>query len=165
MEQIFFSQKNQLALYDIVRSRIQKLQNYDIAHDPKWANEIVKVMQHVYANQPHFGIDPKMQPMQKSEVLTKKAIQVAAQTIQNELARSRPAVAPRTTFTQQYEQPRVTMPNTFQQTPPSQNYTSPVMNQPQTQYTSMQQPMQQIPQYTSYQMQQSQGHEIGRAHV
>jgi hypothetical protein len=163
MEQIFFSQKNQLALYDIVRSRIQKLQNYDIAHDPKWANEIVKVMQHVYANQPHFGIDPKMQPMQKSEVLTKKAIQVAAQTIQNELARNRPAVAPntvqpRTTFTQQYEQPRVTMPNTFQQTPPSQNYTSPVMNQPQTQYTSMQQPMQQIPQYTSYQMQQSQGH-------
>lgn len=187
MEQIFFSQKNQQALYDIVRSRIQKMHDYDVALDPKWANEVAKIMQHLYSNQLHYGIDPKMQPMQKSEVLTKKAIQVATQTIQNELSQHKPSVAPnsvqpRTTFTQQFEQPRVSMPNTFQQTPPASNYVSPVMHQPQSQYTQLQQPQQSPqmqqqgqgypqqmhqqaihPQYTSYSQQgQPQGQPQGQ---
>jgi hypothetical protein len=141
MEQLFFSQKNYTGLYDIVRSRIQKTTNYDIALDPKWNTELSRIMQHLYTNQVQYGIDPKMPAIQKTEVLSRKVIQVASQTFVNELNKNRPVVAPnqvqqRTTFTQQFDNQRVSTPNVFQQQMPSgSSYVSPVMNQPQTQYT------------------------------
>ena len=141
MEQLFFSQKNHSGIYDIVRSRIQKTNNYDIALDPKWSTELSRIMQHIYTNQVQFGVDPKMSPIQKTELLSRKVIQVASQTFTNELIKNRPTMAPnqvqqRTTFTQQFDNQRVSMPTTFQQQMPSNNpYVSPVMNQPQSHYT------------------------------
>lgn len=153
MEQIFFSQKNHSGIFDIVRSRIQKTNNYDIAIDPRWGTELSRIMQHIYSNQVQFGIDPQMSPVQKTEVLSRKVIQVASQTFMNELSKNRPVVAPnqvqqRSTFTQQFDNQRVQMPTTFQQQMPTgTSYVSPVMNQPQSHYTKQPVMHNKMPQY------------------
>lgn len=127
-EDPFFSRNNFNAIYEIIRSNINKKLNYDITAEKHWESEIQKIMRNIHSNQLKYRVTPNMRMDERMKILSQATIQASLFHIQSEIQKLRLPIQNRSAYTQQQiPQQRVSTPNVFEQ---QEQLGMPINNQP-----------------------------------
>ena len=77
MEQLFFSKENFNIIYNILKKKINSNTNVDIDTDPKFREELIKIIKTIYKQRNTFNIPSNTSNIDTSRYLSQKVINVS----------------------------------------------------------------------------------------